>query len=90
MSEGSNRVKERASGREPALLFTAGEKTLRKREKSVDGGGGGVSCGACLLRCRVWDSAYSEEMWLGEGEAHLTLGMKEQQGGNCGDGGGWR
>lgn len=69
------------------MLF-AGEREdpEEKGEKSVDGGGGGVSCGACLLRCRVWDSAYSEEMcgW-GKGEAHLTLGMKEQQGGNCGD-----
>ena len=55
------------------MLF-AGEREdpEEKGEKSIDGG----SCRACLLQCRVWGSAYSEEMcgW-GKGEVRLTLGF---------------
>ena len=70
----------------PVLFAGEREDPEEKGEKkSLDGG----SCRACILRCRIWGSAYSEEMcgW-GKGEVRLTLGMKERQGGNCGDGAG--
>lgn len=59
-------------------MIFAGEKTLRKKERRSQLMEG--SCGACLLRCCVWDSGYSEEEMSGwgKGEVHLTLGMKER------------